>query len=66
MLQNFYGARFGPENVVIIKDSNIVDPAALDPDKAHIQITYVEPYFEPHELRKRVTHYERNYNISAL
>ncbi|CAG5048236.1 unnamed protein product [Parnassius apollo] len=65
-LENFYGSRFGTENVVIIKDSNIVDPSSLDPDKAYIQITYVEPYFEPHELRKRLTHYERNYNIKRF
>ncbi|XP_063839037.1 dedicator of cytokinesis protein 7 [Ostrinia nubilalis] len=65
-LENFYGARFGAENVVIIKDSNIVDVTTLEPDKAYIQITYVEPYFEPHELRKRVTHFERNFNIKRF
>ncbi|XP_028159406.1 dedicator of cytokinesis protein 7-like [Ostrinia furnacalis] len=65
-LENFYGARFGTENVVIIKDSNIVDVTTLEPDKAYIQITYVEPYFEPHELRKRVTHFERNFNIKRF
>ncbi|CAH0726332.1 unnamed protein product, partial [Brenthis ino] len=65
-LENFYGQRFGAENVVIIKDSNVVDVSALDPDKAYIQITYVEPYFEPHELRTRITHYERNYNIKRF
>ncbi|XP_059061813.1 dedicator of cytokinesis protein 7 [Achroia grisella] len=65
-LENFYGQRFGAENVVIIKDSNIVDVSTLDPDKAYIQITYVEPYFEPHELRRRITHYERNYNIKRF
>ncbi|CAG9567548.1 unnamed protein product [Danaus chrysippus] len=65
-LENFYGQRFGAENVVIIKDSNVVDVSSLDPDKAYIQITYVEPYFEPHELRTRITHYERNYNIKRF
>ncbi|XP_047987110.1 LOW QUALITY PROTEIN: dedicator of cytokinesis protein 7 [Leguminivora glycinivorella] len=65
-LENFYGQRFGAENVVIIKDSNIVDPTTLPADKAHIQITYVEPYFEPHELRTRTTHSERNYNIKRF
>ncbi|VVD03337.1 unnamed protein product [Leptidea sinapis] len=65
-LQNFYGQRFGAENVVIIKDSNVVDASSLQPDKAYIQITYVEPYFETHELRTRVTHYERNYNIKRF
>ncbi|XP_064293051.1 dedicator of cytokinesis protein 7 isoform X3 [Plodia interpunctella] len=65
-LENFYGQRFGPENVVIIKDSNNVEAASLEPDKAYIQITYVEPYFEPHELRKRPTHYDRNFNIKRF
>lgn len=49
---------------MIIKDSNTVDTATLDPDKAYIQITYVEPYFEPYELRYKLTHFEKNFNIS--
>lgn len=64
ILQNFYAERFGPDNMVIIKDSNVVDPNNLDPDKAYIQITYVEPYFEPYEYRYRLTHFDRNFNIS--
>ena len=51
---------------MIIKDSNTVDTATLDPDKAFIQITYVEPYFEPYELRYKLTHFEKNFNISKL
>lgn len=47
-------------------DSNIVDPALLDPEKAYIQITYVEPYFEQYELRYRQTHFDKNFNISEL
>jgi hypothetical protein len=65
-LENFYAERFGPENVIIIKDSNIVDISALDPDKAYIQITYVEPYFEQYELRYRQTHFDRNFNIKRF
>lgn len=64
LFQNFYAERFGAENVVIIKDSNIVDISSLDPEKAYIQITYVEPYFEPYELRYRQTHFDKNFNIS--
>ena len=62
--QNFYAERFGTENVVIIKDSNAVDMSILDPEKAYIQITYVEPYFEAYELRHRVTYFDRNFNMS--
>lgn len=47
-----------------IKDSNAVDTSTLDPDKAYIQITYVEPYFEPFEMKYRPNHFDRNYNIS--
>lgn len=65
-LENFYAERFGSENVVIIKDSNPVDPSKLESDKAYVQITYVEPHFEPHELRQRPTVFHRNFNISKF
>ncbi|XP_017773052.1 PREDICTED: dedicator of cytokinesis protein 7 [Nicrophorus vespilloides] len=65
-LENFYAVRFGAENVIIIKDSNSVDESLLDPDKAYIQITYVEPYFETYELRSRQTHFDKNYNIKRF
>lgn len=64
--KNFYADRFGAENIHIIKDSNAVDVSTLDPEKAYIQITYVEPYFEFFELRHRETYFERNFNISKL
>jgi len=51
---------------VTIKDSNAVDTSTLDPDKAYIQITYVEPYFEPFEMKYRPNNFDRNYNISKL
>lgn len=65
-LENFYAERFGAENIVIIKDSNPVDPTKLEPDKAYVQITYVEPYFELHELRHRPTVFHRNFNIKRF
>lgn len=65
-IQNFYSDRFGAENVMMIKDSNTVDISKLSPDKACIQITYVEPYFDEYEFRDRVTSFEKNYNISEL
>lgn len=43
-----------------------MDVSALDSEKAYIQITYVEPYFEVYELRHRETYFERNFNISEL
>ena len=41
-----------------------MDVSSLDADKAYIQITYVEPYFETYELRTRVTHFDKNFNMS--
>ena len=55
--------RFGPNRVIMIKDSNPVDTSQLLPEKAYIQITYVEPYLETWEFRYRVTAYEQNNNI---
>lgn len=63
-IENFYADRFGVENIVIIKDSNPVDMNKLDTDKSYVQITYVEPYFENHELRHRSTIFRKNFNIS--
>ena len=65
-LEKFYGDKFGKDNVVIIKDSKEVESSKLDADKAYIQVTYVEPYFDDYELRDRVTLFERNFNISKL
>lgn len=64
--QNFYSERFGSSHLVMIKDSNLVDISKLNPDRAYIQITYVEPYFDVAELRQRWTTFERNYNISEF
>ncbi|XP_063219662.1 dedicator of cytokinesis protein 7 [Bacillus rossius redtenbacheri] len=65
-LENFYAERFGADNIVIIKDSNAVDLSNLDHEKAYIQITYVEPYFEYYEARHRITCFERNFNIKKF
>lgn len=37
----------------------------LDPRKAYIQITYVEPYFDAYEQRIRGTHFQKNFNLST-
>ena len=63
LFQNFYGDKFGKDNLIIIKDSKAVELSKLNPEKAYIQITYVEPYFDNFELRDRVTVFERNFNI---
>ena len=47
----------------VIKDSSTVDTSKLDPGKAYIQLTYVEPYFAEYEIKDRRTYFERHYNI---
>jgi len=61
--EQFYCDKHGKENVVIIKNSNIVEQNKLDPNKAYIQITFVEPYFDDYEMRDRITAFEQNFNI---
>ncbi|RXG71099.1 Dedicator of cytokinesis protein 7 [Armadillidium vulgare] len=63
-LENFFSERFGDENFEIIKDSNSVDMSKLKPEKAYVQITYVEAYFDVHEESERITSFEKNYKIS--
>lgn len=38
----------------------------LDPKYAHIQVTYVKPYFEDKEMSERKTEFERNHNINRF
>ncbi|XP_076977876.1 dedicator of cytokinesis protein 6 isoform X1 [Tamandua tetradactyla] len=65
-LEEFYTERFGEGLVAIIKDSNPVDKSKLEPQKAYIQITYVEPYFDTYELKDRVTYFDRNYGLRTF
>ncbi|KAM5192638.1 dedicator of cytokinesis protein 8 [Mantella aurantiaca] len=62
-LEAFYGNCFGEDAVEVIKDSTPVDKSKLDPNKAYIQITFVEPYFEEYEMKYRMTYFEKNYNL---
>uniref|UniRef100_A0A8C5LM28 Dedicator of cytokinesis 8 n=1 Tax=Leptobrachium leishanense TaxID=445787 RepID=A0A8C5LM28_9ANUR len=62
-LEGFYGQCFGEDAVVVIKDSVPVDKSKLDPAKAYIQITFVEPYFEDYEMKYRMNYFEKNYNL---
>uniref|UniRef100_A0A2I3LC22 Dedicator of cytokinesis 8 n=1 Tax=Papio anubis TaxID=9555 RepID=A0A2I3LC22_PAPAN len=62
-LEAFYGQCFGAEFVEVIKDSTPVDKTKLDPNKAYIQITFVEPYFDEYEMKDRVTYFEKNFNL---
>ncbi|KAE9549990.1 hypothetical protein FO519_006810, partial [Halicephalobus sp. NKZ332] len=62
-LESFYAERLGKTTLEVIKDSNDVDPRKLNPEKAYLQITYVEPYLETWEKRKRGTHLQCNYKL---
>uniref|UniRef100_A0A8C4V559 Dedicator of cytokinesis 8 n=1 Tax=Falco tinnunculus TaxID=100819 RepID=A0A8C4V559_FALTI len=62
-LEGFYGQCFGEDAVEVIKDSAPVDKRKLDPSKAYIQITFVEPYFDEYEMKDRVTYFEKNFNL---
>ncbi|XP_071486500.1 dedicator of cytokinesis protein 7-like [Diadema antillarum] len=65
-LEKFYLDRFGEGTVEVIKDSNTVDKSKLDPLKAYIQVTYVEPYFDYYEILQRPTLFSRNYNLKRF
>ncbi|XP_033475104.1 dedicator of cytokinesis protein 8 isoform X1 [Epinephelus lanceolatus] len=62
-LENFYSQCFGEDTLVMIKDSTPVDRKQLNPSKAYIQITYVEPFFDDYEMKDRLTNFEKNFNL---
>ncbi|KER30840.1 hypothetical protein T265_13085, partial [Opisthorchis viverrini] len=65
-IRDYYAKKFGEEQVVVLKDANVVDTSTLDPDKVYLQITYVEPHFDEHELRQRSTEAQRNYMLKRF
>uniref|UniRef100_A0A8C9VNL4 Dedicator of cytokinesis 11 n=1 Tax=Scleropages formosus TaxID=113540 RepID=A0A8C9VNL4_SCLFO len=65
-LLSLYGEKFGSENVKIIQDSNKVNPKELDSKLAHIQVTFVKPYFDEKDLGERKTDFERSHNINRF
>ncbi|XP_041104640.1 dedicator of cytokinesis protein 8-like isoform X1 [Polyodon spathula] len=62
-LEGFYGQCFGQDAVEVIKDSTPVDKSKLDPNKAYIQITFVEAFFDEYEMKDRLTYFEKNFNL---
>uniref|UniRef100_UPI00398F3272 dedicator of cytokinesis protein 8 isoform X2 n=1 Tax=Pristiophorus japonicus TaxID=55135 RepID=UPI00398F3272 len=62
-LEAFYGQCFGEDAVEVIKDSSPVEKQKLDPNKAYIQITFVEPFFDDYEMKDRITYFEKNFNL---
>ncbi|KAG7481213.1 hypothetical protein MATL_G00064220 [Megalops atlanticus] len=62
-LESFYSQCFGEDTLEIIKDSTPVDRNKLNPNKAYIQITFVEPYFDDYEMKDRLTNFEKNFNL---
>uniref|UniRef100_A0A8C6Q994 Dedicator of cytokinesis 11 n=1 Tax=Nothobranchius furzeri TaxID=105023 RepID=A0A8C6Q994_NOTFU len=65
-LLTLYGEKFGQENVRIIQDSNKVNPKELDSRLAHIQVTFVKPYFDEKEAPEKKTDFEKCHNISRF
>ncbi|XP_037832858.1 dedicator of cytokinesis protein 8 isoform X2 [Kryptolebias marmoratus] len=62
-LENFYSQCFRDDTLVMIKDSTPVNRKQLNPNKAYIQITFVEPYFDDYEMKDRLTNFEKNFNL---
>ncbi|KAL7748929.1 hypothetical protein RI367_005577 [Sorochytrium milnesiophthora] len=61
-LTTCFRSRFG-DDFVLLQESGNVDRAQLDPNKAYIQITHVEPYFSETDAQGRTTYYERNTSL---
>lgn len=65
-LQAFYKNLLGDSVVELITDSKAVDVAALDRNKAYVQVTFVQPHFADNELKRRVTYFERNTGLKQF
>ncbi|KAJ8337721.1 hypothetical protein SKAU_G00366870 [Synaphobranchus kaupii] len=65
-LLSLYGDKYGAEHIKIIQDSNKVKPKDLDPKFAHVQVTFVKPYFDEKEASEKTTDFEKCHNINRF
>eukprot|EP01135_Chromosphaera_perkinsii_P006340 Nk52_evm69s485 gene=Nk52_evmTU69s485 len=65
-LKEFYGAVLGPNNFSIIQDSGKINEENLDPEKGYAQVTFVKPYFEEYELKRRQSAFDKSTNLSRF
>jgi len=58
-------SQFG-DDFEFISDSKRIDPDTIDPYRAYVQVTYVEPYFEQYEKKYRKEDFEYSYNVDRF
>lgn len=63
-LETFYTNMYGEGNVVVLKDSKPVQLEKLNPEKAYIQITFVDVYLSDNEKMERTTYFTRRNNVN--
>ncbi|VEL11546.1 unnamed protein product [Protopolystoma xenopodis] len=64
--QSYFEAKFGEGCVEVLKDSNSVNRSNLEEGKAYLQVTFVEPYFDELEIRRRPLEFYRNYAVNRF
>jgi hypothetical protein len=52
--------------VVVINNGEELDPTTFEPDKFHIHVKAVLPYFTPEERKSRMTFFEQNHNVNKF
>ncbi|CAI2357413.1 unnamed protein product [Caenorhabditis sp. 36 PRJEB53466] len=65
-LEGFYTKMFGEDKLIILKDSKEVDISTLKPDKAYVQITFVDVFLSNDEKMERQKHFERRNNVNRF
>jgi hypothetical protein len=64
-LEEQYKEKYKREVIVLNKNDKI-DESTLDDEKLYIQMAGTKPYVSPEESRKRVSHFEQNFNINKF
>eukprot|EP00048_Salpingoeca_helianthica_P003774 m.70487 g.70487 ORF g.70487 m.70487 type:complete len:1891 (-) comp12891_c1_seq1:30-5702(-) len=65
-IKSLYSEQFGEARVELLTDSKEVDDRQLEPGRAYLQVTSVEPHFSEHELKRRVKFFEQNMNVKQF
>jgi hypothetical protein len=64
-LKTQYTAKLGPNKVILLPNKP-VDKATMQAGTLYLQIVSVDEYLEPHELKERVTPFERKFNLKRF
>ena len=65
-LKSIYEEKYGKDKIEFIKESSDINISNLDQTKGYIQITFINPFLQKLEQKKRHTLFEQSHNLTSF